>query len=257
MKKINVILSTNDYSIFKYIKGNRGLDELNVKRIVDSMTIKYDFTLVILNEFMEVIDGQHRIEACKRLVLPVNYIIIPGLRLKDVVRYNAVQKSWSKINYANSFADSGNQSYKWLKEFMEVYPDFQIGASLSMLTNSNESNDKGGKKVKNAKGKATGKKKSFENGQFQITMADKQKGYEIAAELMKYKPYFKRYNNSVFVKTIIALLKIDKFDNDRMIAQIAKQPTLMLQCSTVGLYKRMLQDLYNYNKAAANRLAFL
>jgi hypothetical protein len=234
--------------------GNRALNELNAKRITDSMKIKYDFTLIIVNEFMEVIDGQHRLEALKRLGKPVDYIIIPGLRLKDVVRYNAVQKAWGKPDYANSFADAGNPSYKILKEFMEVYPDFGIGAALSMLTNRNESND-AGKKVKNAKGKPTGKKKTFENGDLVITMNDKQTGYLIAAEVIKYKPLFKKYNHSVFVKTIIALLKLDKFDNDRMIAQIAKQPTLMLQCSTVGLYKKMLQDIYNYNKSEKNRLA--
>jgi len=255
MQKVNVILETVDYDIFKYVKGNRGLNEINVKRLMESMSEEYEFTLIICNEFIEVIDGQHRIEACKRLKLKILYIIIPGLRLKDVQRYNGHQMCWSKMDYAISYAKAGIKPYLILLEFMKEYPEFNLGSAENMLTNTFDGANEKSDRIKNADGKKTGRTKSFQNGTLEISMEDKLNGYIIAAKVMAFKPYFKLYNSGVFVKTIISLLRNPDYDNNRMIEQIAKQPTLMVQCAKVSLYKRMLQDIYNYNRKEAFRVA--
>lgn len=65
---------TRDYSVFKYLKGNRGINLKNVNSIVDNVRDNGLLpTIVIVNENMEVIDGQHRIEAFKQLNLPVEF----------------------------------------------------------------------------------------------------------------------------------------------------------------------------------------
>lgn len=258
MKKLNqigVVLTTSDYSIFKTIKGNRGVKEINVKRIMDSMIINYQFTVIIVNEFMEVIDGQHRVEACKRLGLPVNYIIIPALRLKDVQRYNGTQMQWQKLDYAISYAEAGMKPYHILLEFMREYPDFNLGSAENMLTDTFDGANELAGRVANDDGKMTGRIKAFQNGALEISMEDKINGYIIAGKVMAYKPYFKKFNSGVFVKTIISLLRNPKFDNDRMIEQIKKYPTMMVQCATVKQYKLLMQDIYNMGKRHENRIA--
>lgn len=253
--QVGVILTTKDYSIFKRLKGNRGLNEINVKRIADSMTESYLFTVVIVNEFMEVIDGQHRIEACKRLGLPVNYIIKPGLRLSDVQKYNGFQMQWNKMNYALSYSEAGIKSYMILLEFMKEYPDFNLGSAENLLTNTFDGANEKSDRVRNADGKLTGRVKSFQNGTLEISMEDKVRGYLMAAEIIKYKPYFRKFNSGVFVKTMISLFRNPKFDNDRMISQIQKNQTMMVQCATVKQYKQLMQDIYNAGKRYENRVA--
>lgn len=254
LTQLEVIKLTKDYSIFKRMRGNRSIDEINVKRLVASMMIAYEWTLVICNEFMEIVDGQHRVEACKRLGLEVRYIQIAGLRLKDVQRYNSNQKTWSKMEYAISFAEAGIKSYQILLEFMREYPDFNISSAENMLTDTFDGANELSERILNADGKATGRVKAFQHGLLEISMEDKVRGYEIVAEIIKYKEFFPKFNSRVFVNTIISLLRYKGFDNDRMIAQIQKYPTMLQQCATVKQYKLMLQDIYNMKKQVNNRV---
>jgi len=257
MKKVNsklqvgVVLKTTDYSIFKYIKGNRKVDAINVKRLTEAFKKNYLPTTIIVNEFMEIIDGQHRLEVCKLLGLEVRYEIFPSLRLKDVHMYNSNQKVWSKMDYAISYAEAGIKSYQILLEFCKEYPDLNLGSCESLLTNSFD----GANEVAPRLGVDSGRTKAYQNGDLEINMEDKVLGYNMASQIMRYKPYFKKFNSGVFVKAMISLFRNPKFDNDRMVSQVAKNPSALQQTSTVRQYKIMLQDIYNYNKTTANRVA--
>jgi ParB-like chromosome segregation protein Spo0J len=65
--------------IFKHIKGNRIPNLKHVRRLVDSIK-KYGMKCnpILVNEQMEVIDGQHRLLAAKETNSFVYYIIING-----------------------------------------------------------------------------------------------------------------------------------------------------------------------------------
>ena len=80
MSKANMkIHTTTDYDQFKYIAGNRDVVEAHVKSLSEQITIK-DFQIpIIVNEKMEVCEGQHRLEAYKALSIPITYIIKEGL----------------------------------------------------------------------------------------------------------------------------------------------------------------------------------
>lgn len=80
---------TNDYSIFKSIMGNRTINLKNVNNIINNIKKNGLLpTVIIVNEKMEVIDGQHRLQALKELNLPVYYQIKEGLSINDCIAYN-------------------------------------------------------------------------------------------------------------------------------------------------------------------------
>ena len=67
-----VTYETKNYDQFKTLEGNRSIDQKNVNNIEQNMREHGVLpTVIIVNEKMEVIDGQHRIEALKRLHEPV------------------------------------------------------------------------------------------------------------------------------------------------------------------------------------------
>ena len=76
---------------------------------------------ILVNENMEVIDGQHRLEALRKLGYPVYYQIGEGLGLKETIEMNAVQKHWNPLDYANSYAASGLESYQRYLQFHEQF----------------------------------------------------------------------------------------------------------------------------------------
>jgi hypothetical protein len=71
------IQKTEDYNLFKRIVGNRTINKAQVRRLYDSYSIKpwlIQYCPIIINDNNEVIDGQHRLEAIKRLKIPVYYL---------------------------------------------------------------------------------------------------------------------------------------------------------------------------------------
>ena len=65
------IYITADYGKFKKLPGNR--DVKGTQKIIDSIeTVGYVLSPILVNENMEVIDGQNRLDALRALKLPVH-----------------------------------------------------------------------------------------------------------------------------------------------------------------------------------------
>ncbi len=125
-KKLSVcVMSTTNYDSIRSIKGNRGINLKNVEKIKESMMGKHLIVPAIVNENMELIDGQHRKKACEELNIPFYYIIVHGYGLKEVQKINANAKTWKKIDYLKSYVDlyeAGDEdyhNYPLFKTFME------------------------------------------------------------------------------------------------------------------------------------------
>ena len=64
----DVVYSTTNLNIFKFMDdGNRPIDKKHVNQLKDRLSEKQLRTIVIVNEIMEIIDGQHRYTAIKEL----------------------------------------------------------------------------------------------------------------------------------------------------------------------------------------------
>lgn len=70
------IFKTKDYSIFKFADFNRKIHEGNVKKLLELNKVENNLHLfpIVVDKKFVVIDGQHRLEVCKRLGSPVYYI---------------------------------------------------------------------------------------------------------------------------------------------------------------------------------------
>ena len=117
------IYKETDYSKFKYLIGNRNLTETRKKRIMSSIQkVGYVMNPIIVNEKMEIIDGQGRHAACKELGLPIYYVIAEGAGTDECVNLNIGQTNWGLLDYIKYYADIGNDEYKGLVLLIETYP---------------------------------------------------------------------------------------------------------------------------------------
>ncbi len=97
-----IIESTENYTLFKTIDGNRKVRSAHVKKLKESIVIDPRtilFAPILVNEKYQVIDGQHRLEAIKQLGLPVYFIRHKGLGLDIVQKLNSNAKQWQPIDY--------------------------------------------------------------------------------------------------------------------------------------------------------------
>ena len=67
---VTEIRKTNNYPMFKNMIGNREIKDKNYKKLIRSMSEKQLIIPILVNEKLEIIDGQHRFNACKTLQLP-------------------------------------------------------------------------------------------------------------------------------------------------------------------------------------------
>lgn len=119
------IHQSKDYGSFTLIEGNRLVNKKHVQELIKSFETTPDIARthpILVNEKLDIIDGQHRFLAWQALKWPIYYIQEKGLSLLDALRLNSNQKAWKIEDYARAYATSGNVQYQQFLELMEEYP---------------------------------------------------------------------------------------------------------------------------------------
>ena len=74
--KVGFVYSTEDYSVFQKLNGNRDVLESRKNKIMESILERgWIRNPIVVNQKFEVIDGQGRLEALQELKMPVEYVI--------------------------------------------------------------------------------------------------------------------------------------------------------------------------------------
>ena len=121
-KVVYNVYITKDYSIFKRLVGNRDIPESRISKIVESIqTIGWVHNPIIVNENMEVIDGQGRLTALQRLKMPVEYIVAEGAGNKECIYMNMNMVNWALPDFIKSYAEQDNENYQRLLSLIENY----------------------------------------------------------------------------------------------------------------------------------------
>lgn len=128
------IYVTNDYDKFKRLEGNR--DVKTAKKVLDSINaVGYVLSPILVNEKFEIIDGQHRLEALKKLNLPVYYIMQPGIGEEECKYLNTGQTNWTTMDYIQSYSEKGIKDYLRLSSLLlEFGKSFKLEGVISFTT---------------------------------------------------------------------------------------------------------------------------
>jgi hypothetical protein len=134
------IIGTTDYAKFKTLFSNRQINRQHFINLLESIASKNLLFLspIIVNEKMEVIDGQHRLLAAENLGLEIFYIQSKGLDMGDVQLLNTNVKPWSMRDYVESYIAQGNKHYIYLTNFARQY-GLSLTTASAVLTLSEES----------------------------------------------------------------------------------------------------------------------
>src|SRR5581483_8857706 len=177
------VYQTTEYARFKFINGNRELNEQKINRIVGDIEAGIDvlmyYPLVVRERDgrLEIDDGQHRFYISKKLKRPVYYIIAPEERkLVDIAKINSNTEKWKVKDFIHCYVQQGNEHYVKLHEFMTVY---ELSATLVMkLLGDGEPGNGGG-------GRDNAQK--FQRGEFEV------KYYEEAVKIAEACRLFKDF----------------------------------------------------------------
>ena len=242
------IQTTTDYDSFKYLKGNRPVNTAHVKSLTKSISQSnlLAYNPIIVNDKMEIIDGQHRLEVAKQLGTPVSYVIAPAANLEDVTLLNNNLKVWGMDRWVESYIDRGYPEYLKLKEFKEKY-DFAYVPCAVLL-----------KGLARAQGKTN---QELREGNFTITHKDW--GNETAEKIIQMTPYLwiqtksrARTHIAGFDRALVMALAtaFKVITSENLIKKLKAQNKLIERRSGRVDYLLEIEEIYNQDETKPVRL---
>jgi len=255
-----VVMLTSDYGMFKHIAGNRDIVESNVQAIMNQLRERGQQQPIIINERNEVIDGQHRLEACKRLKMPIQYLKRLGATLEDVISTNIVGKKWAVGDYINRFVADGNDNYVQLQKFIEEAKNLGFSPSVAIRIAEGVSSNKtyymcdDGVVRRSGGAVFTGQKKfkklylvgdAVKLGKFK--MQDPERARKRLHQVCMFKE-FSFYTKMSFVTAVMQCMRIDGMDFDRLLESARKYPRKWNNEASVENFVQMFEDVYNWRR---------
>jgi len=226
------ITSTKNYSMFDFNIENRDFNPSKHRDLLKSLKEKgYDSARPIVcvrnaRNRLEVVDGQHRLNFCRELKIPVYYTeTVHG----DPREYNTQQVSWSIQDWVKSWRCKGVKDYETLSVFAEKYK-LPITTSANLLSGCD--NNTGGTTVKKIK-----------NGTF--TVVSIEFAERCANAIAAIGEHFKEARSFYFVAAVFRCVKVDKFNLAHLISKIQKFPGELKPQARVDQYLEDIENLYN------------
>lgn len=235
--QINVVYETMHHSMFTSVIGNRKLDSNNLRRLEESIRKNGQIVPAIVNERLEIIDGQTRRAVCAKLGLPFQFVIKEGLNIQAVQTVNTDGKKWTMMDYLDMYVKLGNQNYLNVQYFMGAFPDLTLMNIREMLGDKRRSH-------------------VFEKGGLKVNPDTLKEGTRLANALRDVSKYYRGYNKRSFVKAYMICLHKEGFDHNRFINKLTSMRSELYDCTTLTRYLERIEYIYNYKEQGGNTLKF-
>jgi len=244
----NKYFETTDYSKFKKARGNRPVDEGHVKQLKKLIAAKDLYDPIRVNKNMEVIDGQHTLQARKELELKVHFIILDSDDPLDVARLNTGRRNWSLEHYLDHHCARQKRDYQICKNKMNQY-GLNVGEAIVLL-------------LKNA---TIWNRISteFKTGDFKIPAGGIENIDRVGAQLMQLRKFFhgmddtKRRLKRSFVYAYIVVDKHPMFEFSRFKKACASRSSWFLTGTSTKDYVIIIEKIYNAGLTTKKKIKLL
>ena len=236
-KKVEVF-TTTDYNKFKKLLGNREVTPRRISKIMKSIeSVGYITSPIIVNEKMEIIDGQGRFEALKQLEMPIDYIIVKGVGIEACLNMNIYQEKWRVMDYINSYLERGNENYRRIKLLLDTFPLFSLNVVTTALNNLGKYNVH-----------------DIKNGTLIVTEEDYQRALDNLNYIAPLIPYAKRTNGKLepFFQAVIFARGMSGVDEERLIEHLKENMGIMMNWSDLATAIQSIEEVYNKGLMSKN-----
>lgn len=237
------IFWTKDYGQFKFLRGNRDLNEPKIKRIIHSVQSGlsfFQYCPIMVNEDYHIIDGQHRFAVCQQLKLNVYYVVVPNFSLRQIAEMNNNASKWKDKDFLSCYSDLGLIDYSFLSDFAaKNHINLRIAFSLLMFGKVRYSG-------------TAEEKDAFRDGRFRVNFPEKAK--QIMHEAKRYSAFTDSYNTRNFLQAIEILLESQNYDAEDMLEKLKTHGLKIEQKNSPKEYLSHMEDLFNYRNSKRKRI---
>ena len=236
--------TTTDYSKFCFHPQNRAIIRHKVKKIAESIarwgncdTIKCRKSNRLFGK-LEVYEGQHTLEACKLLGVPVNYNLFENVPLRAMIEINRLSTSWKTEDYLEYGVGEKLKDYLLMEEYVNSNKKpkpVRISSLICLLSGHQTS-----KTFKNLAWKAT-----------RPRFADRVLGY-----LHDFSNYIEHWHHTKFIWAMCRVVETGRYEHDVMMAKLEYASDKFINVSGVDAHMDVISKVYNYNNRAGKIVRF-
>lgn len=233
---------TDNYDMFKYIEGNRMVDDRHVRRLMRMMTENgYDGTRPIkVNERMQITDGQHRLEAARRLGIEIAYVISDGADLKDCIEDNSGRKAWTDLNFINAYAELGQTDYIYMRNLLKQFSKLPLKAIFGALQ--------------------SGSSDTVRQGRMRISPEQYSEAEKALRYMMQFMPILEdveeKGKHSAYMEALAFCYYCDAIDSDMLLAKVKSNSDRIKKASRREDAVNYLGTAYNTHTVQDKRVNF-
>jgi hypothetical protein len=232
--------STKDYSIFNIHGSNREIRHQYISILKQSISENnlLQYRPILCDSFMNVLDGQHRLEVAKQLQIPIYYEIQKDLSIEEVLAIN-IQFSWKNEDFFHFFVKEGYPEYLKLKKFIDDF-NYNLSEGLTILGQSCTYQHN--------------RLKTFKTGKFIFPDEHMEEIKKKIEKVEMIKTYLKRHSKIMkkhvmqprFCRAILNFLACKSVSAEVFMNKLQYNLDLMRPCRTIDLYEDLFKNIYNW-----------
>lgn len=238
-----VIYETTKYT-FKYAVANRSVDWKHVAKLVESMKENdlHKENPIIVNLKGEIVDGQHRYEARKKLGRAVYYTVCQKMgsaTTGTIQLLNTNNKNWKPKDYLDSYCSQGHKEYLALRSFLKEFPVFTVSVAIELL------------------GRSRGHDRTVDFKEGKFVMKHEETCRVVGKwqqELEAIIPTKTFTQNAYFMRAIFMIVSSQKITLSAMLHSVRPQVRKITMASGTSDAVKMLLEVYNYHKPIQSRV---
>lgn len=260
------IYETTSYDVFSFITGNRDLNENKVNQLAGEIKTNGLLMPIMVNGKYQVIDGQHRLMACRKINVPVQYFIRENATVETAANVNMAGSNWQNEDWINKYAEQGVPDYVVLRDWIKKCRVHGIrqGDAIKLAQNTARQgtysmySDGVIRKTVSTKRQAQNGVKKLYNAGSDIRLGKWQKGdMKLANNLLEIVLMFREfpfYCKSGFIVALIRVCRIPEFKPDSLLSQARKYRKLFSHQSSSDDFIEMFDEVYNKRKPQVRKL---
>ena len=230
---------STEYDKFKTLPGNRPVEEHRVKKLMESLSKNgyRESQPVIINKLGQKVDGQARIEACKRLGIPFVYEIDPDAGILECISINNTSTCWKMQNYVEAYVENGYEPYSYLQLLLKEFSkDFGFKTISAAFTGSFSGSGGDTRIIKDGK---------LKGGEFEYVNARRSLSW-----LKDYSSILKRIGGQIsyWNSALLFCFSRDEIDITRLWDTFYKNQSNLYPVSTVKQALELISIYYNKKK---------
>lgn len=240
---VYIIHETKEYDKFQRDETNRPIDYAHLQRMKKSIKRKNFLPEhpITVDADMNLLDGQHRLQAAKELGLPIYYIISATMTKEDVPILADARKQWRLQDRLHTYMARGNADYFALSNFVNAFPEISLNEAMYLCHYSN--------------GDKQSVRDLFVEGDY--TCNNLSLAQEAAHAVRDFAPYLPEYYKRwAFIRAIANLVADPRYDHARMMRKVRYQSAKLRPCVRSADYYPILNEIYNYRVPDEERVEF-